>query len=149
MKVELIVDRDSVHAGDDGYSHRKSIVLTEDLPVKQLVERLILNREFNLALISGGNVLWNAEVNGLCVAQVIQNEDYSYEIYGVNRLISDYRNDDNKVGLTFYYFSYSGKHKFTEKEKESSIHFPWSPIYYWAGLDTAKERKVYQGKWGV
>ena len=96
------------------YSHEKTIILTEDLPVKQLIERLILNRECMLAPIYGGNVLWNVEINGLCVAQFIQNEDSSYDVDGLSRFILDYQNDENKVGLKFFYFSHQGKHKFTE-----------------------------------
>jgi hypothetical protein len=149
MKLILSLDRDSVHAGDDGVSHKKSITIKDDIPVKQLIEKLMSNKEYVLASIYGGNILWNVEIKGLCVAQVVQTEKNDYQVFGVDHFISNYSNEENSVGIKFRYFRYQGKHKFTEIEKQSSVHYPWSPIYYYVGIDYAKENQVYFGKWGM
>ena len=78
MKLILLLNRDSVHAGDDCESHQKSINILEDIPVKELIEKLIRKKEYLLASIHGGNVLWNVEIKGLCVAQVVQTEKNDY-----------------------------------------------------------------------
>ncbi|WP_338786295.1 hypothetical protein [Metabacillus sp. FJAT-53654] len=149
MKLSLLIDRDSVHAGDDCESHKKSVTIKEDTPVKVLIEKLIRNKEYVLASIYGGKVLWNVETKGLCIAQVVQTENNDYQVFGVDHLISEYCNEENSVGIKFRYFRYQGKHTFTEIEKRSSVHYPWSPIYYYAGIDYANENQIYFGKWGM